>query len=563
MKRKIVFTQCITVFLSLLLAIITSLFAIRQTHRKESESTLRSDLVVVEKILAEERYKGTEQNDAFRVVANIMTSSSSTLRITIVSTSGEVFYDNEKGDIDENHLQRPEIQNLGKIYYRYSNTLKMKMIYIASLDSASSYYIRLAIPLSEVDSVMFNTFIVISVIFVSVLVVAIIVDNLVIKRELMPLKDASRRLALIAKREEIDPGDEIKDISISIDETEKIINSKISDLIHEKEKFNYIINTMKEGLIIIDSKENIVLINDCAKDAFNSSRFDKLSSLTIIPEIHDCYGKAKAGFEGTVSLIIEGKNYLVTYQKLDKNWIENEEEVVSLLLVDISEERRLESAKKDFFANASHELKSPLTSILGYTQMIREGFLTEKNDVDDALDKIQSEGKRMNEIIIEMLELSRLESGDEKKERKLLSLRSTVNETLTQLEPEIKKKDLQVKVVGDDMSLFMSKEELDSLVKNLIENAIRYNKTSGSVTITIDEKNLQFKVADTGIGFPEEDKERIFERFYRVDKARSRKLGGTGLGLAIVKHIAITENILINVDSILGVGTTFTLTFKN
>ena len=225
--------------------------------------------------------------------------------------------------------------------------------------------------------------------------------------------------------------------------------------------------------------------------------------------------------------------------------------------------KKLENAKKDFFANASHELKSPLTSILGYAQMIEQGFLETKEEVKEALEKIRQEGKRMNDIISEMLDLSRLESESKSEEYKVLSLQEALEHNINLLLTSANEKNIEIRIEGENFSVYLIKEDLDILLKNLLENAIRYNKQNGKVLISLVKEKHLLSIQDTGIGIPEESLSRIFERFYRVDKSRSRKLGGTGLGLSIVKHICTNERIQIHVASKLDEGTTFTLTFPS
>lgn len=563
MKKKLFFAQAITLLIALAVFVLFGYFSVRKVNTNNCENNLYSSMTLAKKILKDETDSSTNKEDSLKKTSDIMTVSISNLRLTFIDKDGTVLYDSSKDSIEENHLDRPEIQNLGKIYYRFSSTLNTNMIYLASLSDDSSMYIRVALPLSTIDNYLTNTIIYSVLSFIGILIIALIADGLLIKKELTPLKEESKKLASIVQIDAIDPGDELESISLSIDETEKLIHEKVDDLTKEKEKLNFIIDNMDQGLVILDSKGNVLLINDRAKSIFTSKSAKTLSSLTILPEVHELYSKALKGKDNDISISIDYKSYLLSAKCLSTDWVGNNQSGVSLLFVDVSEQKRLENAKKDFFANASHELKSPLTSILGYTQMIKEGFLTEKNEIEDALSKIQSEGKRMNEIIIEMLELSRLETDADKKSRDIVSLKACVTYVLSLLETEKNKKNISVSIIGDDFQVYACKDDLITLIKNLYENAIRYNKNDGKVDFLFDASNGTMSVKDTGIGIAKQDQERIFERFYRVDKARSRKLGGTGLGLSIVKHIANNECIQINVDSELGCGSTFTLQFDN
>lgn len=560
MKKKIIFTHFITLFLSFIMMLFLVYFSIDKVNKNNSENLLRSELNVSQEVFFSQ-YEVKNLLPAMKATSDIVTNKQNDVRLTFISGSGEVLYDNDRSIINENHLQRPEIQNLGTIYYRHSESMDVDMIFLACKLEHLFIYLRVAMPIKSINSIM-NQFILYSTIMmVGVLVIAFILDYFFINHELKPLREESMKLARIVSSDNIESDNEIESISESITKTEILIQEKVDDLIDEKEKLNYIINTMNQGIIILDAKENILLINYFAKTLFHSAKSDTLTSLTISPEIHDVYTASLNDKESSIIMKLNGRTFLISSHPIKDVWVKENEKGAALLLVDITEEQRLESAKKDFFANASHELKSPLTSILGYTQMIKESFLTDKKDVDDALSKIQSEGKRMNEIIIGMLELSRLESEVKNKSDEVTSLNEVIQEELVQFDTEIAKKNIKIVTSGDNFLVSISKEDVSSLVKNLIENAIRYNRDNGTVYISLDKEQNTLTVKDTGIGIAKEDQDRIFERFYRVDKARSRKLGGTGLGLSIVKHVCNNDGIQIKVESELGKGTSFILTF--
>ena len=559
MKKKIILAHFITLLLSFVLMFLLIFFSIDQINRSNTETNLRNNLAISEQVFLDQ----TEElsiNDSMKKTSDIVANDQTNIRITFISKDGYVLFDNDKDSMDENHLSRPEIQNVGKIYYRHSASLDLDMTYISAYVDSFALYIRIALPIKSVNSIL-NKFILYSSVFiVFIFLIALFLDYFFIDKEMKPLKREAQKLAKIVSYDNINDENEIESISESINKTETLIKEKMDDLTDEKEKLNYIIDSMNQGVIILDDHENILLINSFAKNLFHSKEAKTLPALTILPEIHDVYVSSLEK-ESSIILKIEETTLLVSAHPITDVWVKDNEKGSSILLVDISEEQRLESAKKDFFANASHELKSPLTSILGYTQMIKEGFLTDKADVDDALNKIQSEGKRMNEIIIAMLELSRLESETVQKNNEYTPINEVIHEELLQFDTEINRKGIVVSIFGESFSVKVNKEDLSSLLKNILENAIRYNKDNGKVSLTFDKAKKSLSISDSGIGIPKEDLDRIFERFFRVDKARSRKLGGTGLGLSIVKHICSNYNIQIKVESQLDKGSTFTLFF--
>lgn len=561
MKKKIILAHFITLFLSFVLMFFLIFFSIDQINRTNTETNLRNNLAISEQVFLDQT-KDLSINESMAKTSSIVANDQTNIRITFISKDGYVLFDNENESMDENHLTRPEIQNVGKIYYRHSASLNLDMTYLASYIDSFALYIRIALPIKSVNTILNKFILYASIIIVAIFVVALFLDYFFIDRELKPLKRESEKLAKIVSYDNINDENEIESISESIKKTEMLIKEKVDDLTDEKEKLNYIIDSMNQGVIILDDDENILLINSFAKNLFHSNGATTLTTLTILPEIHDVY-LSSLDKESSIIFKIEERTMLISAHPITDVWVKENEKGSSILLVDISEEQRLESAKKDFFANASHELKSPLTSILGYTQMIKEGFLTYKKDVDDALSKIQSEGKRMNEIIIAMLELSRLESETKPKSNDYTPLNEVIHEELLQFDTEINRKGIMVSFYGESFSVKMSKEDLSSLIKNLFENAIRYNKDNGKVSLSFDKEKKSLSISDTGIGIPKEDLDRIFERFFRVDKARSRKLGGTGLGLSIVKHICSNNNVQIKVESLLDKGSTFTLFFSD
>jgi two-component system phosphate regulon sensor histidine kinase PhoR len=214
--------------------------------------------------------------------------------------------------------------------------------------------------------------------------------------------------------------------------------------------------------------------------------------------------------------------------------------------------------KRDFFANASHELKSPLTTILGYQQMVSEAMLTKPEEIDDAVKRTIKEAKRMDKILGEMLELSRLESKYEVVIEDI-NLKNVVEDIIDSYNIELNEKKINVIVNVENCLVRINQSHCNQLINNLIDNAIKYNNPGGKLEITLKDNYLIIK--DSGIGIAKADQIRIFERFYRVDKGRSKELGGTGLGLAIVKHICSLYSIIINLKSELYKGTEFKLTF--
>lgn len=566
MRKKLTFIHSLIVFCSLLIVVICSCLTVSSVNKKNYEKELTNYLYITQEVLSLEKKNTSDDEVAIKNTVSTIASKDNEIRITIIKMDGEVVYDSDKSDIQTSHLDREEIKNLGTIVYRYSSTLSKKMMYIASKDKTNTYYIRVAIPLGSINEILKITILTSTITLIIVLCLSVIIDIFIIDKSLRPLKEDTKRLAHIINSDFIENNedDDLESISYQIDKTRDLINDKIKFLTLEKEKFNFILNKMNQGLLILDNNKNIQLFNDKIPLIFSNQikENDKLTSLTILPEIQEAYKNAINHQNSKFDIQISNKYYLINVDYLKEEWLANSSnDGVMMTFVDMTEKKNLENAKRDFFSNASHELKSPLTTILGYTEMIKNGFFTSEEDIKEAEDKIIFESNRMNEIVKEMLDLSRLESEDSNKTIENLSISSNIKSSLSLFEKELKDKNITINLENEDFNVTMDKEDLNLLLKNLLENAIRYNKENGSINIKINKSLKELSISDTGIGIPKNDLNRIFERFYRVDKARSRKLGGTGLGLSIVKHICLNYSIKIKVDSILDVGSTFTLDF--
>lgn len=542
--------------------LVTTALIISSVNKDNNEKSLKTYLSVTQEILSEELNE-KDDTSSINKTGEILKNSNDALRLTILTKDGDVLYDSMRSNVSENHLTRPEIQDLGVIYYRYSDTLNVDMMYIAGFDTSNQYYIRVAMPLNNVNDIIWRTVIISSGVLLSILAISIVIDYFLIDKAIAPIQKETKRLAGIVGNNEVLPtANEIESISYQIDRTKELIQDKIDSLTEEKEKLDYIINTMQQGLIILSNEGDVLLINNEAQRYFNYKfkEGDLLENVTIIPEVREIFVASLKNDDQQKEIEIKDKILMIMAHHFKADWIK-ENSGVSLSIFDISYEKRLEKAKRDFFANASHELKSPLTSIIGYTQMIKNGFLSDEKERNDAMDRILFESKRINKIVIEMLELSRLEVETPDKDESECSLKQSINAQIDNLKEEQNEMNITINITGDDFKTTIIKDDLDTLIKNIIENAIKYNKKGGEIYISLSKEEKKLAISDTGIGIPKEAYERVFERFYRVDKARSRKMGGTGLGLSIVKHICLNNNIDIALDSKLGKGTTFTLTF--
>lgn len=546
MKRKIILIEIISTVITVLVLFAVSCIYINNQNHKTAE-----DELLTYSNIACELFDGTN----FDEVKNIISYSNKEIRITIIDKDGEVIIDSTLSEA-ENHLDREELKRLEEYVTRYSESLKVNMMYYATLDDG--YYIRFAIPVESLNAFV-NNYLVFGVIaLLIILSISTIITLLFYNKTLEPIKNEINKLENILGNKLTNDTD-FEQLSTKINELTLLLDEKVSSLSNEKEKTKYILDNMNQGLILLDNDGKVTLINKYALSLFGFELEQILSkkylylfrNLEIQKEIENTiYTKN----ETQTIMDLDGKKYLIYINSLENAWSNS----IALLMVDITLQENINSLKREFFANASHELKSPLTSIIGYQQLIQQGILTTKEEIQDATLRTIKEAQRMNKLIIEMLDLSRLENNVQTVLEKVC-VNKLIVDCLGELKPLIEKKNIKVITRLEDVTLEASQSDLYKLIKNIIDNSVVYNNQNGQLTIDLSKNKLS--ISDTGVGILKDDLEHIFERFYRVDKARSRESSGTGLGLSIVKHICILYEYKINVESQIGKGTTFTISF--
>lgn len=554
-KRYILFNSLILVSALIIFLIISVLF-VNQTNTRNMQDEIINYLHIIER-----EYNGTNMKD----ISDTIHSANPKLRITFISLEGKVLYDTSKIS-EENHLSRPEIKDLGKVIRRQSETTEESMLYVASFLPENSVYIRISMPESSIShmSYMLTWIGIASIVIISIL--SFIVIYFITSKSVEPLKKEISKLSKIVGETPSYLGNDIDQLSFQITKVGDLIEEKIEAVEVEKRKVSYIIENIDQGLIIIDGKGKIILMNPAAEKIFMKSQKDYINKnyfyVFLNKTISDTIEKSRIEkLSKSMNYTSNGKEYMIHISSLSSSFVKYKEFYgVSLFIYDITESKKLETMKADFFANASHELKSPLTSIIGYQQMIKEGIIVDPEDINDATNKTIKEANRMNQILTEMLELSRLEQ-QKLEEKKTFSLAKIIDDILISFKVLLEAKNITVTKKYSDFEVNITNSDLYYLLRNLIDNSIKYNKENGAIYLEVDSVHRTFKIQDTGIGIAKEHFDRIFERFYRVDKAKSKESGGTGLGLAIVKHICMNNGLKITIDSVLGEGSIFLVKF--
>jgi len=488
-------------------------------------------------------------------------------RITIMDPEGLVLADSEQNpEFMENHSTRPEI--LKALYgetgtaLRYSTTVKEEMLYVAILvkeQGESLGVLRVSLFLKQINSLLNG----VKMNFLKVVIVLILLSlatALFFARSLSsPIKElvhASSRVAAgdFDVKVYLKSKGELQKLAESFNEMVMRIKELVTELSQQKESLNVIIRSITEGLMVLDKKGKILLGNDSFKKITNNQNILGKYYWEVIrePDLGELIKKTGREKSSLIEELGIGDRTFICSATFLRGY---DETVVTMH--DITKIKGLERIKKDFVVNVSHELRTPLTAIKGFMETIEDL-------VDDKerryVEIVLKHTERLINIVGDLLTLSELEGSSLKLELEEMDLGKLVEDILNIYEKNIREKDLNVVFESEDNLGMVEADpyKLEQMFINLIENAIRYTE-EGEIKISVrrGDKKIIIEVADTGIGIPPKYLPRIFERFYVVDKSRSRKLGGTGLGLSIVKHIVLLHNGKIDVKSVPGRGTTF------
>jgi len=476
-------------------------------------------------------------------------------RISIIDPLGNVVADTVSSDVSKNHLDRQEVKDAleNQVGYaqRKSETTKENMLYVAYYHH--NYIVRLSIPYNGIVD------------HLPALIPALSISTIV---SFLIAYFLSRRLAYRISKPIVEIGDSLDHMSEDFrfdlktyDYQEfNVIVDTIHNLSHklrkslrevqlEKLKIDEILKQMNEGFVLLDENYKILSINSKAVTILGDLKpYDSFLEHLYYPEIINALENNV--YKQVVEIKINHLIYACYITRLDLG--------TTLLFVDITASKKAEKIRSEFFSNVSHELKTPMTSIRGYSDLLAQGYIQDEDQKKAMLNKIQSEVNNISRLINDILMLSRIESMDKEVEMLPMKMKGIVDDVLESFVVEMNEHDIHVHCQFADMTYIGNHRQIYTLLSNLIGNAIKYNKDHGHIYIDITEAEnaMRIVIEDTGIGIPLADQSRVFERFYRVDKGRSKQRGGTGLGLAIVKHIVSYYKGMIRLESELERGTT-------
>lgn len=484
-------------------------------------------------------------------------ASQTDLRITLIAEDGEVLFDNRVSEVStmENHMNRPEIQ-MAQAYgegsaTRVSSTLQLETYYF-TVKMADGSYLRLSS-----DGMSFlSCFTQLFPLLLGVGFAVILIALLTARRLTGQIAGVINEIDLEAPLREV-KFSELELLQKRLDHQNRKVQRQLRDLKEQESKFQAITQNMNEGLIMLDANQRIIYMNRSCKNLFEIAG-DRFEGKTIL-EFYD-----SSQMKEVVEAAFKGETHTAT-QKLKERKIQYfanpimENQVVSgsiILVMDITERDQAERMRREFSANVSHELKTPLTSISGFAELM-ENHMVQAEDIPVFAGKIHKEASRLLSLVNDIIKVSRLDDNEVYFAKEQVDLLKLAEEIKVRLEPMANQQKVTVEISGEPLTYFAVRHMMNDLIYNLMENGIKYNQKGGSVLVKIEERKgyTCIAVKDTGIGIPMKYQNRIFERFFRVDKSHSKQTGGTGLGLSIVKHVVEHYGGYIEIHSTPGTGT--------
>lgn len=480
------------------------------------------------------------------------------LRLTLIAPDGTVLYDNEADPATmENHADREEVieaKSAGRgSANRVSATLSKRTLYEARRLPDGSI-LRVASEQNSVLALLLGMLQPLLLIIVLAVCLAAWISSRTSRRITDPLNALDLEHPL-----ENETYDELAPLLRRLSQQQKQISEQMSELRRRREEFEAVTSNLREGLILLDKEQRIISINPAAARIFSAPR-DCVGSYILeidrSPELRALLDENASSHEADIER--QGRNY-----RLSRSGVmsDGEEQGLVLLAFDVTEKLQGELLRREFTANVSHELKTPLHAIMGSAELLEKG-LVKPEDRDEFISRIRSEASRLLALVEDVMDLSRLDEGTALN-RECVELLSLAEDTVLALETPARERGISLSVEGEPVELMGVRQLLHDIIYNLCDNGIRYGREGGYVRVSVQPsaEGAVLSVSDNGMGIAPEHQERVFERFYRVDKSHSSNTGGTGLGLSIVKHAAQYHQATLTLESTPGQGTTVTLVF--
>ena len=546
MKKKISITMCLMTAVSVIITAVMISLVIYRKNYNEMKSMIRAEAEYISQAI------DTEDINYLESVKNVTPS-----RITWIDSNGNVIYDSA-GENLSNHSDRPEIidavKNGSGESSRLSETFSEQTYYYA-VKLTNGTILRMSDTTSSIYHDIFSALPYTVIVIAIIIILAIIVSNNETEKIIKPINELdldnpSNNLKY----------DELAPLLRRIEKQNSDIEKYISELKAKQVEFETVTENMSEGLIIINQKSTILSCNKSAVAILGGGEYNYISKsvfdLNHSKNFVDAVENAVVGKHDETALTINNRSYMVI-----TNPVKHFDKISGavIIIIDVTEKE----FRREFSANVSHELKTPLTAISGFAEIMKDGWAKPEDYQMFAL-KIYNETQRLINLIEDIIKLSRLDENKIEITKESVDMLVLAKDAAARLSSKAKDKNISVTVNGDHGNITGVRQILDEMIYNLCDNAIKYNKKNGKVEVIVKDyiSNVSVTVKDNGIGIPAEDLDRVFERFYCVNKSHSKESGGTGLGLSIVKHGAIFHKAKINIDSTLGIGTSIEIVFK-
>lgn len=550
MKKKISITMCLMTAVSVIITAVMISLVIYRKNYNEMKSMIRAEAEYISQAI------DTEDINYLESVKNVTPS-----RITWIDSNGNVIYDSA-GENLSNHSDRPEIidavKNGSGESSRLSETFSEQTYYYA-VKLTNGTILRMSDTTSSIYHDIFSALPYTVIVIAIIIILAIIVSNNETEKIIKPINELdldnpSNNLKY----------DELAPLLRRIEKQNSDIEKYISELKTKQVEFETVTENMSEGLIIINQKSTILSCNKSAIAILGGGEYNYISKsvfdLNHSKNFVDAVENAVVGKHDETALTINNRSYMVI-----TNPVKHFDKISGavIIIIDVTEKESREELRREFSANVSHELKTPLTAISGFAEIMKDGWAKPEDYQMFAL-KIYNETQRLINLIEDIIKLSRLDENKIEITKESVDMLVLAKDAAARLSSKAKDKNISVTVNGDHGNITGVRQILDEMIYNLCDNAIKYNKKNGKVEVIVKDyiSNVSVTVKDNGIGIPAEDLDRVFERFYCVNKSHSKESGGTGLGLSIVKHGAIFHKAKINIDSTLGIGTSIEIVFK-
>jgi two-component system phosphate regulon sensor histidine kinase PhoR len=561
------------------LGVLVSGLVADRTLRRDQLGEVERSLVERARLVADQAQSipfDVSERSALDALAD-RTGRAGSMRVTLIAPDGAVLGDSqvplERLAAVESHADRPEVRDAlaGRVgsSTRRSATVGRELLYLA-LPSQGNAVVRVAVELAELAAARRALRERLALAGVVGLLFSIALSFAISRYSLRSIQEVRRVAESIAQGDlddqlPLDTGDELGEISRAIRQIAEQLRLRLDEVTHEKEQLQAVLEGMVEGVLVVDAKRTVLLANSRLREFYGVT--GDLVGRPLLEGIRQAELDAllrevsESDEMVTRTLAVGGQPPRTLHAQAARFPRADAPRAGTVAVFhDITELERLEGVRRDFVANASHELRTPLTAIQGFAETLLGGDEHSEEDRRSYLEVIDRHARRLGNIVNDLLELSTIETGKLRVEPRHLDVAEIVTGLIRDLEPRCAERQLELRCeVEGDPKAWADPRALEQILTNLLDNAVKYSEPGGRVAVGIrgDDARVRIAVRDTGIGIPQDDLTRIFERFYRVDRARSRALGGTGLGLSIVKHLVQSLGGEISVESRLGEGTSF------